>query len=87
MKRVLTACVLALALTGAARAASITNSDAETAVVTIVEGENAMEVAIAPGGTETVCEAGCFITLPNGDRIGLAGGEAVEIVKGSAVVK
>jgi hypothetical protein len=34
-----------------------------------------------------ICASGCFLTLPNGDRIGLAGGETVEIKDGVATIK
>ncbi len=70
-----------------ALAASIKNNDAGAAVITIVENGNRSEVVIESGASETLCPKGCFITLPNGDRIGLSGGESVEIVKGGAVVK
>jgi hypothetical protein len=53
----------------------------------VVEDGNKMEVPVDAGASETICPAGCFLTLPNGDRIGLAGGETVEIVDGIATVK
>jgi hypothetical protein len=58
-----------------AMAASVTNKDGDTQVLVIVEGGSRMEVALEPGATETICPTGCFVTLPNGDRIALNGGE------------
>jgi hypothetical protein len=70
-----------------AMAASVTNKDADIQVLVIVEDGSRVEVALEPGSTETICPAGCFVTLPNGDRMALNGGETVEIVGGSASVK
>ncbi|QRM55817.1 hypothetical protein [Sinorhizobium sp. BG8] len=70
-----------------ALAATITNKDSEERLLVIVEGGNRVEVALEPGETEEVCERGCFVTLPSGDRIGLDGGENIEIQNGSATVK
>jgi hypothetical protein len=67
-------------------AATVTNKDAETAVLVVVEGESRMEIAIDAGGSESICPNGCFLTTPSGDRIGLQGDENVEIINGSAVV-
>ena len=74
-------------MTAPAMAASVTNKDGDTQVLVIVEAGSRMEVALEPGATETICPSGCFVTLPNGDRIALNGGESVEIVGGSASVK
>ena len=68
-------------------AASVTNKDADTQVLVIVEGGSRVEIALEPCTTETICPAGCFVTLPNGDRIALNGGEDVEIEGGAASVK
>ncbi|SIQ16916.1 hypothetical protein SAMN05880582_101984 [Rhizobium sp. RU20A] len=87
MLKIATVFVAALAVAGFAKAATITNKDADTAVLVVVEGESRMEVAIAAGSSEQVCPSGCFITTPSGDRIGLEGGETVEIVNGSAIIK
>lgn len=72
---------------GIAGAATVTNTDGDAVVLVIVEDGSRMDVALDPGASETVCPAGCFMTLPNGDRIGLVGGESVEIRGGAAVVK
>lgn len=87
MKRVLLAVLMSGAAIQGAFAAEITNKDAGPALLVIVEGENRIEIAIDPGATESICPGGCFITTPSGDRIGLSGGETVDIVNGSAVVQ
>ena len=56
-------------------------------VVTIVENGNRTELPLGAGETESVCPSGCFVTLPNGDRVALNGDETVEISGGSASVK
>lgn len=65
----------------------ITNSDTNTVVLIIVEGGKRVEVSIDAGNSEHLCPTGCFMTFPNGDRIGLEGSENVKIVNGSGVVK
>ncbi len=79
--------LVSAAMTAPAMAATVTNKDADTQVLVVVEGGSRMEIALEPGSTETICPAGCFVTLPNGDRIALNGGEEVEIQGGSASVK
>ena len=79
--------LVSAAMTAPAMAATVTNKDADTQVLVVVEGGSRMEIALEPGSTETICPAGCFVTLPNGDRIALNGGEDVEIQGGSASVK
>ncbi|PND22199.1 hypothetical protein CN934_09310 [Ensifer sp. MMN_5] len=79
--------VPAMLWAGVAYAASVTNTDGEAAVLVIVEGESRIEVAIDAGATEVICPGGCFVTAPNGDRVGLQGDETIEIVNGSVVVK
>ena len=55
--------------------------------IIVVEDGKRLEVELQPGDQQTICASGCFVTLPDGDRIGLEGGENVKIVNGSAVVK
>ena len=76
-----------LCAVGATFAASVHNAGPSSIVLVVVEDGNKMEVPIDAGGSETICPTGCFLTLPNGDRIGLAGGETIEIVDGIATVK
>lgn len=68
-------------------AASVSNAGSASIVLQAVEDGNRSEVAIDAGASETICSSGCFVTLPNGDRIGLEGGETIEIKDGSATVK
>ncbi|MCB1379772.1 MAG: hypothetical protein KDK89_15615 [Alphaproteobacteria bacterium] len=77
--------VMALILSaGAAHAASITNKDDKAQTLVITEDGAKSEIAVGPGETINACNGGCFITMPNGDREALSGGETLEIVKGRA---
>ena len=87
MKRMIMMLLVSAAMSAPAVAATVTNKDADTQVLVVVEGGSRMEVALEPGSTETICPAGCFVTLPNGDRIALNGAEDVEIKGGGASVK
>ncbi len=87
MNRMILMLLVSAAMSAPAMAASVTNRDADTQVLIIVEGGSRVEIALEPGSTETICPSGCFVTLPNGDRIALDGGEDVDIVGGSASVK
>ncbi|TCU10425.1 hypothetical protein [Rhizobium sullae] len=87
MARFATVLFLSLFAAGGAYAATITNTDPAPVIVVVTEGGNRVEVVVDAGVSETLCAAGCFMTTPDGDRIGLGGGETIEIVKGSAVFK
>ncbi|RFC68078.1 MULTISPECIES: hypothetical protein [Mesorhizobium] len=79
---------LAMALTGgSAMAASAVNLDSETRTIVVTEGGNRQQIDIGPGETVDFCPSGCFVTLPNGDREALTGGETVEISGGAAKIK
>ena len=86
MKRMIMMLLVSTAMSAPAMAASVTNKDADTQVLVIEDGSR-VEVALEPGATETICPSGCFVTLPNGDRIALNGAENVEIEGGEASVK
>lgn len=79
--------LMSITVAGPALAASITNKDGDPIVLTIVENGNRSELALGAGETESVCSSGCFVTLPNGDRVALNGDETVEISGGSAAIK
>jgi predicted porin len=79
--------VLSFLLATSAEAASVTNKDASAVVLTITESGNRVEMMVDAGASKSFCPSGCFLTAPDGDRIGLEGGEAIDIVKGSAIVK
>ncbi|CAN7484744.1 hypothetical protein LJR030_004970 [Rhizobium sp. LjRoot30] len=87
MKSVLGSLVAFCIFAAPAAAATVTNKDGATVVLTVVENGSRMEIVLDAGGSETLCPTGCFVTLPNGDRIALDGGENVEILNGSAVIK
>lgn len=71
----------------AASAATIVNKDDKAHMLVITEGGQQAEVGIGPGESIGACNSGCFITLPNGDREALSGGETVEINDGKATIK
>lgn len=87
MARLVLALLVSAAAASGALAASITNAGEGTVTLTVVEKGAKVNVAIDAGATESMCPAGCFITLPNGDRIGLVGNETVEIKNGAALIK
>lgn len=82
-----TPCLVVLATVTSAEAATITNKDKKPVVVVVVEDGNRMNLALEPGVSQPFCLSGCFITAPNGDRVGLSGDEDVEISGGAAIVK
>ncbi len=86
MKSFFLCTVLAFAATPA-HAATISNNDGEAYLLKITEGGQRSEVGLPAGGKLTVCPSGCFLTLPNGDREALSGGETVEISGGKASIK
>jgi hypothetical protein len=83
---ILTSVMLAFG-TGLANAATVTNKDGGAIMIVVTEGGQKTEVGIAPGQSVNVCGGGCFVTMPNGDRETLSGGETVEISGGKASVK
>ena len=87
MIKLLAVTAVLVSVAGGAFAASVFNTGSSPVVLTVVEDGNRTEVAIDAGASETICPSGCFLTLPNGDRIGLEGGETVEIKDGAATVK
>lgn len=78
---------ISVAMIGGAAAASVTNKDAQSQVLIVTEGGGKIELVIEPGATVNFCPAGCFVTMPSGDRETLAGSETIEIVNGGAVIK
>lgn len=82
--------VIALALTtaaGQALAASAVNLDNEPRTIIVTEGGNKQEITMGAGETVEFCSGGCFVTMPNGDREALTGGETVEISGGAGKIK
>jgi len=76
-----------MALIAPASAASAVNLDAEPRSLTVTEGIGQSELVIAPGETVEFCLSGCFVTMPNGDREALTGGETIEISGGKGRVR
>jgi len=72
---------------GAANAATVTNKDGAAILIVVTEGGQKTEVGIESGQSVNVCGGGCFVTMPNGDRETLSGGETVEITGGKASIK
>jgi hypothetical protein len=87
MKFTIVAASAVLAFAAAANAATVTNNDGASIMIVVTEGGQQTEVGVGPGETVTFCNGGCFVTMPNGDRETLAGGETVEISGGKAAIK
>lgn len=87
MKKVLIAALVFTASTVGASAATVSNTGGAAETLVVVEGGSRMEVAVDPGQSQTICPAGCFVTLPNGDRVGLEGGETLELKDGVATIR
>jgi len=82
--------VIALALAGladSALAASAVNLDSEPRTIIVTEGGNKQEIALSAGETVEFCAGGCFVTMPNGDREALTGGETIEISGGAGKIR
>lgn len=79
--------VALLATAGNAFAASAVNLDNEPRTIIVTEGGNRQEIALGAGETVEFCSGGCFVTMPNGDREALAGGEVIEITGGVGKIK
>jgi len=84
MKTVALTFAAILAGTAASLAASATNTDSEPRTIVVTEGGTQSELLIAAGETIQFCPNGCFVTMPNGDREALTGGEAIDITSGRA---
>ena len=78
---------MSLTMLGAAEAASVTNKDAQSQVLIVTESGDKIELVVEAGATVNFCPAGCFVTMPSGDRETLAGSETIDIVNGAAVIK
>tara|TARA_R110002020_G_scaffold50818_4_gene143863 strand:+ start:4381 stop:4644 length:264 start_codon:yes stop_codon:yes gene_type:complete len=87
MKTTLLGLALSVAMIGGAAAASVTNMDAQSQVLSVTENGDTIDVVVEAGATVSFCPAGCFVTMPSGDRETLAGSETIEIVNGGAVIK
>ena len=87
MKRVFLGIAFLLGLSGAGMAASAINLDGETRTIVVAEGGSRSEIVLGAGESAEFCPDGCFVTMPNGDREALTGGETIEISGGLGHVK
>lgn len=87
MKTAILTLAASLLMIGASAAASVTNKDGQSHILIVTEGSDKVEVVVEAGETAVLCPAGCFVTMPSGDRETLSGAETIEIVNGSAVIK
>ncbi|MCU0830721.1 MAG: hypothetical protein MUC58_04245 [Rhizobiaceae bacterium] len=75
------------ALTASAHAATLVNlGDAPVTIVVTEDGQR-NEVTAAPAETVQFCMAGCFVTLPSGERQALTGTETLEITGANVLIK
>lgn len=68
-------------------AATVTNKDDVQRTLVVTEGGARSELVLNVGESLEFCDGGCFVTMPNGDREALSGGETIEISGGRAVFK
>lgn len=87
MKTFILAGLAFLGASGAVLAASAVNKDSEPRTLIVTEGGSRSELTLAPGETVEFCSSGCFVTMPNGDRVALTGNEDVEISGGVGRVR
>lgn len=87
MKQYVVAAVCLLVMGNAAQSASAVNLDSEPRTLIVTEGGSKSELSLAGGETVEFCSAGCFVTMPNGDREALTGSETVEISGGVGRIK
>ena len=87
MLKSVVAAIALMAATGVSQAASVVNLDQKSYTLIVSEGGSKTELALSAGETVEFCASGCFVTMPNGDREALTGGETVEISGGVAKVK
>lgn len=67
---------------GAANAMSLTNTDNEARTVQITENGVRTEREVAANQTIDFCDAGCFITFPDGTLTAYQGSEKIVIRNG-----
>lgn len=87
MNRMIAVSFAFLIAAGAANAATLNNVGNTPVVLQVAETSGRIDVSLEPGQSQEVCPEGCFITLPNGDHVGLTGGETVDIEDSVATVR
>jgi hypothetical protein len=80
-------CLAMMMLPHQAQAVMLTNTDEDTATVTVIVGEEEQMYEVAPGETlDSLCIAGCTAIFGNGEEVVLKGNETVRIVQDKPVV-
>jgi len=87
MKTVVFAFAMSSLMVAGATAASVTNQDQQSQILIVTEGSDKIEMVVDAGATVSFCPAGCFVTMPSGDRETLGGPETITIINGAAVIK
>jgi hypothetical protein len=87
MKRFIIGIGLLVAAAQGALSATVVNMDSEVRTLIVTEGGDKTELSLGAGETQQFCTGGCFVTMPNGDREALSGGETIEISGGAARIK
>jgi len=87
MSRTALAATMLVAVSGSAFAASAVNRDDQPRTLVVTEGGTQQELTLAAGETVDFCQNGCFVTMPDGDREALAGGETIEISGGKGRIR
>lgn len=87
MKKLMLAAMATVLAAGPVMAATVVNRDAEARTLIVTEGSDKSELTVGAGETLEFCPGGCFVTLPNGDREALTGGETIEISGGAAKIR
>jgi hypothetical protein len=87
MKKFWLAAAALVAMSGTGMAASVTNRDAQAHTIVVTEGGSKSEIAVGAGETVEFCQTGCFVTMPNGDRLPLGGSEVIEISGGAGTIQ
>ena len=70
-----------------ASSATVTNGESEALTLVVTENGERTEDNMTVGQTQSICPSGCFVTLPNGDRVVLSGGESVSISNSHAIIE
>lgn len=68
-------------------AATVENTGTDPEMIIVTEDGKRTEISIAAGETVNFCSAGCFVTMPNGDREVLTGTETLEISGGRGRIR
>ncbi len=87
MNRMIAVSLALFLAAGSAGAATLNNVGNTPVVLQVAETNGRVDVSLEPGQSQEICPEGCFITLPNGDHVGLTGNETVDIQDSGATVR